>query len=100
MKNVTPKIAIRSTLQIPEAFQESIDEKRQALQAGEALIPAVLETLEHNSSETYLSGTIELGIVNGDRLQKDIWQVPVLSRFLFTYSNEAEMDPHWLICLS
>ena len=100
MKNVTPKIEINSTLHIPEMFMESIEQKRHALNRAKALIPAKLESLEHSSSETYLSGTIELGMVSEDGQQKDIWKIPVLSRFLFTYSNELEMDPDWLVCLS
>jgi hypothetical protein len=97
MKNGTP-ILIRSELDIPDFFLDHIAWERQHLQTGKVLIPSKLKTLEHHSEETYLSGTVEMSMATSQGT--DILRIPVLSRFLFTCSNELQVDPEWLICLS
>lgn len=98
MKNVTPKISVSSDLVLPASFLQDLNEKRHHLKAAEELIPKVLKSLEHQSSELYLSGILELGLATNDK--KDVWQIPVISRFLFTCSNELSMDEDWLVCLN
>jgi len=91
-----------SKLDLPETLLESLAKFRSAAGRSKVIIPNVLETIEHNSSETYTTGVVEVIFVSDDLEDFGYINVPVITPFLFTCTkgSEEEFDVDWATSLS
>ena len=84
MDNSTYITTVFSTLDLPEVLLESLARHRGFTRPSEVIIPDVMETIEHGSSETYTTGNVEVIFVSDDLEDFGYINVPVITPFLFT----------------
>ena len=91
-----------SKLDLPETLLESLAKHRNEIKPSQVIIPDVLETIDHNSSETYTTGNVEVIFVSDDLEDFGYINVPVITPFLFTCTkgSEEEFDVDWATSLS
>ena len=91
-----------SKLDLPETLLESLAKYRNTTRKSQVIIPDVLETIDHNSSETYTTGVVEVIFVSDDLEDFGYINVPVITPFLFTCTkgSEGEFDVDWATSLS
>src|SRR5262245_3522694 len=91
-----------SKLDLPETLLESLAKNRRPAKRPQVIIPDVLETIDHNSSETYTTGVVEVIFVSDDLQDFGYINVPVITPFLFTCTkgSEDKFDVDWATSLS
>jgi hypothetical protein len=83
MNNSTYITSVESKLIIPDVLPEKLAKHTNKVKLPQFTIPAVLETIDHRSSETFMCGNVEM-IYLTDDMQVGFVKVPVFTRFLFT----------------
>jgi len=102
MENPGYITTVFSKLDLPETLLESLAKHRNQIKPSQVIIPDVLETIDHNSSETYTTGNVEVIFVSDDLEDFGYINVPVITPFLFTCTkgSEEEFDVDWATSLS
>jgi len=103
MENSTSYITtVFSKLNIPEILLEQIASTRYETKASETLIPNVLETINHNSTETYTTVNVEVIFMSDDLEDFGYIHVPVITPFLFTCTKGSKnvFQVDWAASLS
>src|SRR5258705_2214511 len=102
MNNATYITTVFSKLDLPESLLESLARHRSEIKPSEVVIPNILETIDHSSSETYTTGNVEVIFVSDDLEDFGYINVPVITPFLFTCTkgSEEEFDVDWATSLS
>jgi hypothetical protein len=102
MENAGYITTVFSKLDLPETLLESLAKHRNENRPTQVIIPDVLETIDHNSSETYTTGVVEVIFVSDDLEDFGYINVPVITPFLFTCTkgSEEEFDVEWATSLS
>jgi hypothetical protein len=103
MENSTSYITtVFSKLDIPEMLLEQIANTRSKTEVPETVIPNILETIDHSSTETYTTVNVEVIFMSDDLEDFGYIHVPVITPFLFTCTkgskNMFEVD--WAASLS
>lgn len=100
--NPTYITTVFSKLDFPEMLLEKLANRKDPIKSSEVLIPDVLETVDHHSSETYTTGNVEVIFVSDDLEDFGYINVPVITPFVFTCTkgskNEFFID--WCTSLS
>src|SRR5256885_4978638 len=102
MENSTYITTVFSRLDLPESLLESLAKHRSDSKPSKVIIPEVLETIDHNSSETYTTGNVEVIFVSDNLEDFGYIHVPVITPFLFTCTrgSKDEFDVDWATSLS
>lgn len=102
MSNSTYITTVFSRLDLPEALLESLAKHRNEIKPSQVIIPDILETIEHHSSETYTTGNVEVIFVSDDLEDFGYINVPVITPFLFTCTKGSKDDFYvdWATSLS
>jgi len=102
MQNSTSYITtVFSKLDIPEILLEKLAGTRD-MRPSEMVIPNVLETVDHNSTETYTTVNVEVIFMSDDLEDFGYIHVPVITPFLFTCTkgSKEEFEVDWATSLS
>ncbi|HEY1870850.1 MAG TPA: hypothetical protein VGG71_07310 [Chitinophagaceae bacterium] len=102
MENSTQYITtVFSKLDVPEMLLEKLAGTRTEMKT-KVVIPNVMETIGHNSTETYTTVNVEVIFMSNDLEDFSYIHVPVITPFLFTCTkgskNEYTVD--WAASLS
>jgi len=82
-----------SRLDLPDVLLETLARHRSDDgKPSEVVIPHILETISHNSSETYTTGNVEVIFVSDDLEDFGYINVPVITPFLFTCTRGSKDD--------
>ena len=103
MENSTSYITtVFSNLDIPETLLENLAESRTKIKNTEIIIPNILETIDHNSTETYTTVKVEVIVMSDDFEHFGYVHVPVITPFLFTCTKGSghEFEVDWASSLS
>jgi hypothetical protein len=103
MNNSTTYITtVFSKLDLPEILLEKLAGTRSEMKASEIVIPNILETIDHNSTETYTTGNVEVIFVSDDLEDFGYINLPVITPFLFTCTkgSKDEFEVDWSTSLS
>jgi len=103
MENSTSYITtVFSKLDIPEVLLEKIASSKTGAKASQTIIPGILETIDHNSTETYTSVNVEVIFMSDDLEDFGYIHVPVITPFLFTCNkgSDKEFNVGWAASLS
>ena len=102
MENAGYITTVFSKLDLPETLLESLARHRSVVKPSQVVIPDILETIDHSSSETYTTGVVEVIFVSDDLEDFGYINVPVITPFLFTCTkgSEEEFDVDWATSLS
>lgn len=103
MENSTSYITtVFSKLNIPEVLLEKLAVSRTARKTSEIVIPNILETIDHNSTETYTTVNVEVIFMSDDFEDFGYIHVPVITPFLFTCTkgSKEDFDVDWASSLS
>jgi len=98
MENSTSYITtVFSNLDIPEVLLEKLARTR-----SEIVIPHILETIDHHSTETYTTVNVEVIFMSGDLEDFEYIHVPVITPFLFTCTkgSKDQFNVDWAASLS
>ncbi len=103
MENSTSYITtVFSKLDVPELLLGQLANMKTPPVEPEAIVPGVLETIGHNSTETYTTVNVEVIFMSDDMEDFSYTHVPVITPFLFTCTkgsgNEVNVD--WAASLS
>lgn len=102
MENSTSYITtVFSKLDIPEILLEKLAGTTE-MKAPELIIANVLETIGHNSTETYTTVNVEVIFMSDDLEDFGYIHVPVITPFLFTCTkgSRSEINVDWAASLS
>jgi hypothetical protein len=99
--NSTYITSVESKLIIPDVLTKKMATDKNKVKLPKFIIPSVLETIEHKSSESFVCGNIELVYLSDD-MQVGFKKVPVFARFLFTGKKhkEEQFNLDWCTSLS
>jgi len=103
MDNSTTYITtVFSKLDLPEILLEKLACTRSEMKPSEIVIPNILETIDHNSTETYTTGNVEVIFMSDDFEDFGYIHVPVITPFIFTCTkgSKDEFDVDWSASLS
>ena len=102
MNNSTYITTVFSKLDLPEVLLERLAAQRSEMKPSEVIIPDVLETIDHCSTETYTTGNVEVIFVSDDFEDFGYINVPVITPFIFTCTkgNNEEFNLDWSTSLS
>jgi len=102
MENSTYITTVFSKLDLPETLLESLARYRSDIKPSQVVIPDILETIDHNSTETYTTGIVEVIFVSDDLEDFGYTNVPVITPFLFTCTrgSKDEFYVDWSTSLS
>jgi len=102
MSNSTYITTVFSKLDLPESLLESLARHRSEIKPSAVVIPNILETIDHSSSETYTTGNVEVIFVSDDLEDFGYINVPVITPFLFTCTkgSKDEFYVDWSTSLS
>jgi hypothetical protein len=103
MENSTSYITtVFSKLDIPEMLLEKLAVTKAEMKTPETLIPGILETINHNSTETYTTVNVEVIFMSDDLEDFGYIHVPVITPFLFTCTkgSQDDFDVDWAASLS
>src|SRR4030095_8200910 len=103
MENSTSYITtVFSNLDIPEVLLEKLAGTRTEMKASEIVIPNILETIDHHSTETYTTVNVEVIFMSDDVEDFGYIHVPAITPFLFTCTkgSQDEFDVDWATSLS
>ncbi|TMI91934.1 MAG: hypothetical protein E6H06_15275 [Bacteroidetes bacterium] len=103
MQNSTTYITtVFSKLDIPEMLLEKLAGNRAEMKTSEVVIPNILETIDHSSTETYTTVNVEVIFMSDDFEDFGYIHVPVITPFLFTCTkgSKDEFDVDWATSLS
>jgi len=103
MQNSTTYITtVFSKLDIPEMLLEKLAGTRTDVKPSETIIPNILETVDHNSTETYTTVNVEVIFMSDDFEDFGYIHVPVITPFLFTCTkgSKEEFEVDWATSLS
>jgi hypothetical protein len=103
MDNSTSYITtVFSKLDLPEILLEKLAYTRTEMKPSEVVIPHILETIDHNSTETYTTGNVEVIFMSDDFEDFGYIHVPVITPFIFTCTkgSKDEFDVDWSTSLS
>ena len=103
MENSTQYITtVFSKLDVPDILLEKLAGSSAEMKPSKVVIPNVLETIGHNSTETYTTVNVEVIFMSNDMEDFSYIHVPVITPFLFTCTkgskNEYMVD--WAASLS
>ena len=102
MRNATHITTVFSNLDMPEILLEKLAGQGPVMKPSQVVIPEILETIDHRSTETYTSGNVQVIFVTEDMEEFGYINIPVITPFLFTCtkgSNE-EFNLDWCTSLS
>jgi hypothetical protein len=102
MNNSTYITTVFSKLDFPDVLLEQLCNHKENLKPSEVVIPDILETIDHNSSETYTTGNVELIFVSDDLEDFGYINLPVVTPFVFTCikGSRDEFYLDWCTSLS
>jgi hypothetical protein len=103
MDNSTTYITtVFSKLDLPEILLEKLAVTRGEMKPSEIVIPDILETIDHNSTETYTTGNVEVIFMSNDLADFGYIHIPVITPFIFTCTkgSKDEFDVDWSASLS
>ena len=103
MENSTSYITtVFSKLDIPEILLEKLADTRSEMRSSEIVIPNILETIDHHSTETYTTVNVEVIFMSGDLEDFEYIHVPVITPFLFTCTKGSndQFNVDWAASLS
>jgi len=102
MDNTTYITTVFSKLDLPEILLEKLAGNRSEMKPSEIVIPRILETIDHNSTETYTTGNVEVIFVSDDLEDFGYINLPVITPFLFTCTRGSndEFEVDWSTSLS
>lgn len=103
MDNSTTYITtVFSKLDLPEILLERLADARSEMKPSKVVIPNILETIDHQSTETYTSGNVEVIFMSDDFEDFAYIHVPVITPFVFTCTkgSKDEFDVDWSTSLS
>ena len=103
MENSTSYITtVFSKLDLPEILLEKLAGTRSDMKTSEIVIPNILETIDHNSTEIYTTVNVEVIFMSDDLEDFGYIHIPVITPFLFTCTKGAkeEFDVDWCTSLS
>src|SRR6266498_2687228 len=91
-----------SKLDLPEILLEKLAGTRSEMKASQIVIPNILETIDHNSTEIYTTGNVEVIFVSDDLEDFGYINLPVITPFLFTCTkgSKDEFEVDWSTSLS
>ena len=95
-------IAQARNLDIPEVLLEKLAGARSEMKASEIVIPNILETIDHHSTETYTTINVEVIFMSNDLEDFEYIHVPVITPFLFTCTkgSKDQFNVDWAASLS
>ena len=100
MDNSTTYITtVFSKIELPELLLEKLAGE---MKPSEIVIPNILETIDHHSTETYTTANVEVIFMSDDFEDFAYIHVPVITPFIFTCTkgSEDEFDVDWSTSLS
>jgi hypothetical protein len=103
MENSTSYITtVFSNLDIPEVLLEKLAGARSEMKPSETVIPHILETIDHHSTETYTTVNVEVIFMSNDLEDFEYIHVPVITPFLFTCTkgSKDQFNVDWAASLS
>ncbi len=103
MNNSTTYITtVFSKLDLPEMLLEKLASTRSEMKISEIVIPKILETIGHSSTEIYTTVNVEVIFMSDDLEDFGYTHVPVITPFLFTCTKggKNEFDVDWAASLS
>jgi len=103
MDNSTTYITtVFSKIEIPELLLERLADTRAEMKPSEIVIPNILETIDHHSTETYTTANVEVIFMSDDFEDFGYIHVPVITPFIFTCTkgSKDEFDVDWSTSLS
>ena len=103
MENSTTYITtVFSKLDIPKLLLEKIADTKSGFKPSRIVIPHILETIGHNSTETYTTVNVEVIFMSDDLEDFEYIHVPVITPFLFTCTRGSnnEFNVDWAASLS
>src|ERR1041385_4710865 len=103
MENSTSYITtVFSNLDIPGILLEKLAKTRSEMKPSEIVIPQILETIDHHSTETYTTVNVEVIFMSDDFEDFEYIHIPVITPFLFTCTkgSKDEFDVDWATSLS
>jgi hypothetical protein len=103
MQNSTTYITtVFSKLDIPDMLLEKLAGTRAEMKTSETVIPNILETIDHHSTETYTTVNVEVIFMSDDFEDFAYIHVPMITPFLFTCTkgSKDEFDVDWATSLS
>jgi len=103
MENSTSYITtVFSKLDIPDILLEKIAGSKTEIKQSRIVIPDILETITHNSTETYTTVNVEVIFMSDDFEDFSYIHVPVITPFLFTCTRGSrdEINVDWAASLS
>ncbi|MFI5188296.1 MAG: hypothetical protein ACHQF0_16315 [Chitinophagales bacterium] len=103
MENSTSYITtVFSKLDIPEKLLEKLAEKKSEVKPSAIIIPGILETIDHHSTETYTTVNVEVIFMSDDLEDFAYSHIPVITPFLFTCTrgSKNEFNVDWAASLS
>jgi hypothetical protein len=102
MNNSTHITSVLSRLDFPETLLEKFADNSSDEKPSEIIIPDLLETIKHTTSETYSSGNVEVIFVHNDLKKVGYISIPVITPFIFTCTkgNQKEFNLDWSTSLS
>ena len=83
--------SVFSKLDFPEEMLGKIASVKEDFKPCEVIIPEVMETIQHSSSETYTSGDVELIFLNED-MEIGYLSVPIVTPFIITCTKGSGED--------
>jgi hypothetical protein len=91
-----------SKLDIPELLLEKLAGTRLEAKKSETVVRGLLETIDHNSTETYTTVNVEVIFMSNDLEDFEYVHIPVITPFLFTCTKGSnnEFDVDWAASLS
>ena len=103
MENSTSYITtVFSNLDIPEVLLEKLAGTRSEMKPPEIVIPDILETIDHHSTETYTTVNVEVIFMSDDFEDFDYIHIPMITPFLFTCTkgSKDQFNVDWAASLS
>ncbi|HEY2722228.1 MAG TPA: hypothetical protein VGI82_10910 [Chitinophagaceae bacterium] len=103
MENSTSYITtVFSKLDIPETLLEKLAATKADMKPSKIVIPDILETIDHNSTETYTTVNVEVIFMSDDLEDFEYTHIPVITPFLFTCTkgSKREFNVDWAASLS
>jgi len=91
MENSTQYITtVFSKLDVPEILLEKLAGSRTKIETSKVILPNVMETIGHNSTETYTTVNVEVIFMSNDLEDFSYIHVPVITPFLFTCTKGSK----------
>jgi hypothetical protein len=103
MENSTTYITtVFSKLDIPDLLLEKLASAKANIHKSENVIPGILETIDHNSTEIFTTVNVEVIFMSDDLEDFGYIHVPVITPLLFTSTkgSKNEFDVSWASSLS